>query len=389
MTEKNLSIDLFCRVVDNFGDIGVCWRFARQLVRDQGCFVRLFVDDFVVFKRIERDLDPGKKTQILNGITVIHWDEAWIERNYAAPGDAVIEAFACTLPDHVVDVMVRSKTNPVWIDLEYLSAEEWVDSHHAIVSCHPMTGLNKTLFFPGFTEKTGGLIREGDLIRERDEFQSSAAAQNEWRGRNGLPPVSDSILDVSLFCYENAPFDLFMNVLAQSARPVRLFVPKGVGGESLQQAPRPSHVLLHPIPFLRQDDYDRLLWTCGLNIVRGEDSFVRALWAGKSLIWHIYPQDKETHIIKLKEFLRRYSWNLPPDCAEPLEKFMILWNERGRKHDDRSLKAGSDWLALLPRLTDHAANWAREQAKQDDLATQIVRFIRQQQETQDFKDQEK
>lgn len=68
---------------------------------------------------------------------------------------------------------------------------------------------------------------------------------------------------------------------------------------------------------------------------------------------------------------------------------MILWNERGRKHDDVSLKAGSDWLALLPRLTDHAAKWAREQAKQDDLATQIVRFIRQQQETQNFKDQER
>jgi uncharacterized repeat protein (TIGR03837 family) len=379
---SRLSIDLFCRVVDNFGDIGVCWRLARQLARDDQCDVRLFVDDFQVFKKIERNLDPGRKSQVLNGVTILPWNEPWIETVYTAPGDAVIEAFACTLPDHVVNVMVRSDKHPVWIDLEYLSAEDWVDNNHAIVSCHPMTGLNKTLFFPGFTEKTGGLIRERNLIRERDDFQSSPDRQNTWRVRNGLPELSESTLDVSLFCYGDAPFGLLMDTFGQSEKTVRLFVPERAGGESLLQTVRPPNVLIHPLPFLHQDDYDRLLWTCGLNFVRGEDSFVRALWAGKPMVWHIYPQDGRAHFVKLEAFLRRYARNLPPGCADPLEKFMVLWNERGRRNDDISLKAGSDWIALLPRLTVHAAEWARKQAGQDDLATRLIRFIRRQKETE-------
>ena len=37
--------DIFCSVVDNFGDIGVCWRLARRLSAGLGQQVRLWVDD--------------------------------------------------------------------------------------------------------------------------------------------------------------------------------------------------------------------------------------------------------------------------------------------------------------------------------------------------------
>jgi len=36
--------DLFCRVIDNFGDIGVCWRLAADLA-GRGEAVRLWTDD--------------------------------------------------------------------------------------------------------------------------------------------------------------------------------------------------------------------------------------------------------------------------------------------------------------------------------------------------------
>ncbi|MBY0444112.1 MAG: elongation factor P maturation arginine rhamnosyltransferase EarP, partial [Burkholderiales bacterium] len=36
--------DIFCRVIDNYGDIGVCWRLARQLSFEHGFAVRLMVD---------------------------------------------------------------------------------------------------------------------------------------------------------------------------------------------------------------------------------------------------------------------------------------------------------------------------------------------------------
>ena len=39
-----LTWDIFCNVVDNFGDIGVCWRLACNLA-SRGKRVRLWVDD--------------------------------------------------------------------------------------------------------------------------------------------------------------------------------------------------------------------------------------------------------------------------------------------------------------------------------------------------------
>ena len=373
------SIDLFCRVVDNYGDIGVCWRFAQWLERDQGCAVRLFVDDFAIFKRIERDLDETAPLQTLRGITVLHWREDVIAQHYGSPSDAVIEAFACALPDSVIAAMREAPVPPVWLDLEYLSAEEWVGTHPGIVSPHPATGLDKTLFFPGFTGQTGGLIREKDLIAQRRAFQGSRAAQNAWRAAQGLPEQNPHYLDVSLFCYNDAPIPDLIGILEQGQRIPRLFVPQGVGFDAMWQALKPPRTEIYRIPFLRQDDYDRLLWTSDINFVRGEDSFVRAIWAARPMVWQIYPQAEDHHFVKLKAFLAHYCADLPPECAESLENFMILWNERGRNITGPMQRIGPDWLETLPRLTQHAATLAERQAQQDDLASQVVRFIRQQQ----------
>jgi len=373
-----LSIDLFCRVVDNYGDIGVCWRLARCLQRDQGCAVRLFVDDFAVFKRIEPALDRDAAVQNVQNIQILHWTDAVIDRHYGTPADAVIEAFACTLPDNVIAAMTRAETPPVWIDLEYLSAEDWVDTHHAIPSPHPTAGMNKTLFFPGFTPQTGGLIREEGLIRQRSFFQASLAEQNAWRSMQGLPPANPHYLDISLFCYNDAPIPDLIGILEQGQRIPRLFVPQGVGFEGMWQALTPPRTEIHRIPFLLQDDYDRLLWTCDINFVRGEDSFVRAQWAAKPMVWHIYPQAEDHHFVKLRAFLSRYCANLDQECTDLLENFMILWNERGRDTTGPMERIGPGWLNHLSTLTAHAGNWADHLVRQDDLATRLVRFIRQQ-----------
>ena len=44
--------DVFCAVVDNYGDIGVCWRLSRQLAAEHGIAVRLWVDDLKPFARL-------------------------------------------------------------------------------------------------------------------------------------------------------------------------------------------------------------------------------------------------------------------------------------------------------------------------------------------------
>ncbi|MGZ9109159.1 MAG: elongation factor P maturation arginine rhamnosyltransferase EarP [Micavibrio sp.] len=372
------SIDLFCRVVDNFGDIGVCWRLAQQLVRDQGCVVRLFVDDFQTFARIEPALDSSADLQTLNGVTILRWEETVIAAHYAAPSDSVIEAFACDLPQMVIDRMVAASIPPVWLDLEYLSAEDWVESHHAIPSLNPSTGLQKTLFFPGFTPKTGGLSREAGLTARRKAFQADFAAQDQWRGQHGLPPLQKDTIDISLFCYDDAPLTPLIQALAKTPQRVRFFAPEGVATAQITtlkkltlQNTLPGNITLQTIPFLRQNDYDQLLWACHLNFVRGEDSFVRAIWAGRPFIWQIYRQEKQAHLVKLDAFLQRYSRTLAATPAESLAQFTVMWNVGG-------LEGGATvkrFFADLPLLSSHAKDWAEIQTGQPDLASQLVRFI--------------
>lgn len=383
MSNPSLKIDIFCHVVDNLGDIGVCWRFCRALVRDLGCYVRLFVDDFQAFAKIEPMLDKTRDIQHVEGVEVFRWDHAVIDRHYNGCADAVIEAFACDLPEKVVGLMMAATHAPVWIDLEYMSAEPWVDTHHGIVSPHPQTGLNKTLFFPGFTERSGGLTREAGLIERRQAFQSDKAARNAWRQNVGLPPLDSRCTDISLFCYAVSPVEKMLQSFADTGQPVRFMVPAGVAMEALARftgrMPEPGrevrhgNIVFHNITFLTQDDYDRLLWSCDINFVRGEDSLVRAVWAGNPLIWDIYKQDKAAHMPKLKAFHDHFWGGLPPECREILDFFSVMWNEGA--HQDETIPAAR-LLECLPALKDHARRRSLEQAAQDDLATRLVAFIR-------------
>lgn len=384
-----MKIDVFCHVVDNLGDIGVCWRFCKALGRDQDCYVRLFVDDFGAFAKIEPMLDKTRDVQHIENVEVFRWDDAVIKNHYNGCGDAVIEAFACDLPEKVVGLMCEALKPPVWIDLEYMSAEPWIDTHHAVVSPHPTAGMNKTLFFPGFTEKSGGLTREKGLIEKRLAFQDDAAAQDEWRARAGLPERQSGVIDISLFCYAVSPVEKLLEGLQATGRPVRLMIPAGVATEPLirftGQVPEPGstivrdNVIFHNLTFLTQDDYDRLLWTCDLNFVRGEDSLVRSVWAGNPMIWDIYKQHQDAHMAKLWAFHAHFWRGLAAEHREILDFFSAMWNEEGRQ--DEVIPADR-LLACLPALKEHARRRSLEQAAQDDLATRLVTFIRREMKNQ-------
>ena len=147
--------DIFCCVVDNFGDIGVTWRLARQLKREGNIAahgdevqVRLWVDDLASFARIAPGLQPALAQQQLDGVSICHWPAQDFPATDAA--DVVIEAFGCPLPDSYLAAMVGRARKPVWINLEYLSAEDWVAGCHGLASPHPQLPLTKHFFFPGF-----------------------------------------------------------------------------------------------------------------------------------------------------------------------------------------------------------------------------------------------
>ena len=141
----SLHWDIFCQVIDNYGDIGVTWRLARNLVRQYHQQVRLFVDDLETFRRLRADVATDRAQQQIDGITIVHWQPGLACDPSA---DVVIEAFACELPTAWLTAMQEAERPPVWINLEYLSAEDWVEDCHLMTSISPATGLKKVFFFP-------------------------------------------------------------------------------------------------------------------------------------------------------------------------------------------------------------------------------------------------
>ncbi len=171
---RSKSCDIFCNVIDNYGDIGVCWRLARQLANEHNMYVRLWVDDLRSFGKLCPELDAALDEQHCRGVEVRHWPTDFLS---IEPADLVIEAFACQLPQTYVEAMAAREHKPVWVNLEYLSAEDWVEGCHKLPSPHPALPLTKYFFFPGFTEKTGGLLLERELLARRDAFLSDAGAK--------------------------------------------------------------------------------------------------------------------------------------------------------------------------------------------------------------------
>src|SRR5580692_2105759 len=152
--------DLFCAVVDNYGDIGTCWRLVRQLADEHDIQLRLWVDRLETFAQLCSEIRTETSVQHVGQIEVRHWTKHF---PVVDPGDVVVEAFACQIPDDFVARMAQRPQPPVWINLEYLSAESWVDECHRLPSPHPKLPLTKYFFFPGFTTGTGGVPCERNL----------------------------------------------------------------------------------------------------------------------------------------------------------------------------------------------------------------------------------
>lgn len=323
--------DLFCRVIDNLGDVGVCWRLARDLA-SRGETVRLWIDDASALAWMA----PGGAT----GVQVGPFDAP------GAPGDVVVEAFGCDPPPAFVDAMAAAR--PAWINLEYLSAEAYVERSHRLPSPQ-RNGLVKRFFYPGFTPATGGLLREPGLAAERAAFDRAA-----WLAAHGLSP-RDGERVVSLFCYDSAPMAGLLDALAD--RPTLLLA---AGGRALARPHAHPQLRVQPLPWLTQPDYDRLLWSCDLNFVRGEDSLVRAMWAGAPFVWQIYPQHDGVHAAKLDALLAR----MP--ALPGLATLWQAWNG-----------LGGAWVWPEAGAWRRACGeWRAQLEAQPDLVTQLLGFIR-------------
>jgi uncharacterized repeat protein (TIGR03837 family) len=372
-----VSWDIFCSVIDNFGDIGVTWRLARQLVAEHELDVRLWVDDLAAFRRLCPEASTAAAVQVVEGVAVHRWPGEW---QPVSTADVVIEAFGCQLPAAYIEAMAQRSAPTLWLNLEYLSAEDWVGGCHGLPSPQ-LSGLHKFFFFPGFTPQTGGLLRETGLIEQRQRFQQDPAARQQFLQRLGVTSQPGTRL-ISLFAYENPGLGSWLDVLSAAGQATHLLVPEGhiladlqrwlgIGSLVAGDLHTRGALTLQIIPFLSQADYDRLLWSCDLNAVRGEDSFVRAQWAGRPLLWQIYPQQENAHLHKLEAFLKLYSRDLTPAADAAL---LVLW--RSWNNGETMPEGWQALLEVLPELTAHAENWCQRQAAQINISAALVQFHR-------------
>ncbi len=361
-------------MVDNLGDIGVCWRLAINLAT-RGQQVRLWVDDASALHWMA----PGALEGRIPGIQVLPWSQSQqtdvLDKRPMA--DVWIEAFGCEIAPEFIAACAHSMgarglkdlEHPVWINLEYLTAERFAERSHTLpspVMSGPANGWTKYFFYPGFTPQTGGLLREGDLVQQQAHFDRS-----DWLQRLGIPWQGERL--VSLFCYEPPALGEFLRQLQEDTTPTHLLVTPGRASEAVKNL---SHIGLQPssiqrgqlsisyLPPLSQADFDHLLWACDFNCVRGEDSLVRALWAGKPFVWQIYPQDDNAHHDKLEAFLDM----LGADAT--LRNLHHIWN------NVTPTTGGRPWLRPNLDAWQAITHTARERLLQmDDLASQLIAFV--------------
>lgn len=352
----SLTWDIFCHVIDNWGDLGVCWRLAHNLAL-RGQSVRLWADDLQPLGWMA----PGATEGAWPRIEVRHWPRTESAPPPALPaGDVLIEAFGCeiaaewvaalhpsTLPDH---------PHRVWLNLEYLSAEPYVERCHRLASpvmSGPLAGRTKWFFYPGFTPATGGLLREPDLLTRQSEFD-----RNDWLERHGWTTPTNGPT-IALFCYE--PPALKTLLRQPHMQTAQWLVAPGRAQAAMALAGSAGlPTILHALPYLPQTEFDHLLWASDWNLVRGEDSLVRALWAGQAFVWHIYPQDDDAHHLKLAAFL---DWLQAPAS---LRQFHLVWN---------GVEQGPLPTPDLPLWQECTLAARQRLLTQQDLATQLFHFV--------------
>jgi len=174
---------------------------------------------------------------------------------------------------------------------------------------------------------------------------------------------------ISIFSYPGAPLRKWLEDLGAIGEDIDVLLTYGhaelLNLANEQPLQLPKNLQLLSLPFVSQDEYDWVLSQCDFNIVRGEDSFVRAQLAGKPFIWHIYPQEDRAHEVKLTAFLDLYLEDAAPKLRLAITAAMT-W------------AMPSEWIHNLDTWHAHSQAW-RSQLLQNQadggLAARLLRFV--------------
>lgn len=286
------SIDIFCEVIDNFGDVGVAYRLARE-------FKRIYPNKKLKF--IINQMNEINMIKKSDDIEIISYENISLIKK---PADLIIETFACKIPKEYMDKAVNE--SKLMINLEYFSAEDWVDDFH-LEESFLGGNLKKYFFIPGLSMKSGGILLDKEFLERKKKVEEN---KKYYLLKYKIYEKYDLI--ASIFSYEKN-FDLLIRELKKLDKKILLLILSEKTQKNFikyfDNNNKYDKIKLVKLPFLTYDKYEEVLGLCDFNLVRGEDSFVRALLLGKPFLWHIYPQDENIHMKKLESFLEKYCPN--------------------------------------------------------------------------------
>ena len=343
------SIDIFCEIIDNFGDIGVVYRISKELKKIfQNVRIRIVLNRLEEFKAINKKVKDTDYQEIDGLICVT---EKYVKENIETFGvsDVFIEAFGCNVPEEYVK---QAKENSkLWINLEYLSGEKWIEDFHLCESLIDSKTLKKIFFMPGFSEKSGGVIIDSGFLERmkygkenRDEvfkkYFPNIDLKDKFIGTVFSYEKNFENLLETLKNYEKETVLLLMGEKTQKSFSEIL---KKNLTEDYGNIVKYGKITMIYSDFFSQEEYEEIISASDFNFTRGEDSFVRGIILGKPFMWHIYLQEEKAHMDKIKAFTERFKESVEVSEEEKniIESYCNLLEDYNDR-DKNSLEKGKE-----------------------------------------------
>ena len=367
-----MPITVLCKVVDNFGDIGVVWRLCCQLsnqIKKENFTskINLIVDDLASFNKICNSVDSNKSFQIVENINIFNWNDEKLcydefSKNDGENLSVILEVFQCGRPSWMEKILFEEKLNRTVqiIMIDYLTAEKYAEDFHCLQSLTRSSKVQKVNFMPGFTNKTGGLIID-----------------SEWEH------FCDYKNNKTLLCFT---YDRNWNALANACKKSnnieKVLIAPGKGYDSLKKSfysnfIKDSNLKIEELSFMNQNEWDKMLKNCGVLFIRGEESMSRACLSGIPFVWHAYPQSDEYQLIKVRALLERMSVHFSVEDFKIIEKVWILINSAESEVEQEVFeKAILDFFDNAEKLVYGFREFALDLRKNGDLCSNLMTFIK-------------
>ncbi len=375
---KNKNIIILCKVVDNYGDIGVVYRLAKALSDiDSSLNLTIVCSNLESFAKMAEGINPLLKKQTFNckqsSWTILDWQQDDNFKFEQTPFPIVLECFQCGRPEWLENILFAEDSQEIFhiFNIEYLTAEEYADDFHLLKCYTRKSNVKKMFFMPGFTNKTAGLLLDKTFLQTLKEAKNKKTSCDQF--------------DVTIFSYERDFTQVFNSLnevqeIKQRQNPdfkVNVIAANGKSLDFVKDAWNETgkNVNLVELDFLSQEEWDKVLCNADFNFVRGEESLARASFTGKPFFWHAYVQDENYQLVKVNALLTK----IEPFFTdkELFNKFSGLWNEYNTPDCQLNQQNLTDILlsAIDNKLNPAFSGFAENLLQNGDLAENLINYL--------------